>query len=96
MSRFITSRTPPGCDGATVVETSLPSDGTIVSFTETTNTIPKFSDETPSTAVVAESDEGVRLTGLLRGAANVAIGAEVEIGAEAVDENDWSLTFAST
>lgn len=86
-------RTLPGCSTSSIAERELPSTAVVVSHTEITNTIPKFSGQTPYTIVISEFDGGVRLTGQLRGADTVDIGDEVELGAEAETDDDWILTF---
>lgn len=79
-------RTCPSCGEASMVEAALSDTAQVVSFTDIASTIPKFSGETPYTVVIAEFDEGVRLTGQLRGVdpdtEGVTRGDEVELGVE--------------
>lgn len=85
----------PACGEAALAGAPLPDRWTVLSFTEISVTIPKFHGETPYTVVLAGADEGVALTGQLRGAsaADVALGDEVVLGVEDRDGQVPVLTF---
>lgn len=57
-------------------------------------TIPKFADDVPFTIVIAVFDEGVQLTGQLRGADSVERGDRVAVGAETPDGKTPTITFS--
>lgn len=71
--------TCPRCGEPAMVDASLSTEATIVSHTEIHVTIPKFSGTTPYTVIIAEFDEGVRLTGQLEHESPVSIGDPVEL-----------------
>jgi len=83
----------PDCGSTALRIAPLSPRATVTSFTEIHVSTPRFADETPYTVVVAAFDEGVSLTGQLRGATSVEVGDEVELGAEPVDEGERILTF---
>lgn len=83
----------PDCGTETLDRQPLSGTARVTSFTEITNTIPRFADETPYTVVLGTFDEGVRLTGQLRHANEIAVGDSVELGAEQREEG-WILTFS--
>ncbi|MFB6080587.1 MAG: Zn-ribbon domain-containing OB-fold protein [Haloferacaceae archaeon] len=83
----------PSCGESTLVERPLSETATVASFTEIHVTIPAFHGTTPYTVVVAAFDEGVRLTGRLRGEGPVAIGDAVALGVAERDDGRPLLTF---
>ncbi len=86
-------RSCPECGEPEMVDAPLSTRASVVSHTEITATIPKFSGETPYTVLIAEFEEGVRLTGQLRGEETIDRGDDVELGVERRDEDDWIVTF---
>lgn len=72
----------PDCGGTAFRETTLSPTAEVASFTEIHVTIPEFHGQAPYTIVVADFDEGVRLTGRLSGADSVAVGDIVTVGTE--------------
>lgn len=84
----------PACGESSLVERPLSKTATVVSFTEIHVTIPKFHGTTPYTVVVAAFDEGLQLTGQLRGRSEeVAIGDAVVLGNEVLDDGSNVLVF---
>ncbi|MFB6165658.1 MAG: Zn-ribbon domain-containing OB-fold protein [Haloarculaceae archaeon] len=85
----------PECGEPDLGERSLSDTATVETFTEIYVTIPRFDGETPYTVVLGAFDEGVRLTGQLRGADADAIdiGDAVRIGVEEREEGSDLLTF---
>lgn len=83
----------PACGSSEIVDRELSSSATVASYTEITTTIPAFEDETPYTVVLADVEDGVRLTGQLRDADGIAVGDEVTLGVEARGEDRWLVTF---
>ena len=86
----------PECTGRAFEERSLSNTATVSASTRIFSTIPKFADETPYTIVIAAFDEGVRLTGQLRGTADVDLGETVAVGTEQRSEGEWLITFSPT
>jgi uncharacterized OB-fold protein len=89
-------RACPACGATDLTRRPLSTRGTVRSYTEISVTIPRFEGETPYTVVVADLDDGVSLTGQLRGADSdhLSIGDPVTLGAEARDDGPPLLTFA--
>jgi hypothetical protein len=87
----------PECGSSSLTREPLSDRGEILSFTEISVTIPKFQGETPYTAVLVSFDEGVTLTGQLRGvsADDVAIGDEVVLETATHDDGMPLITFRS-
>lgn len=86
-------RTCSECGNAELSDDVLSMDASVVAATDIAATIPKFSGETPYTVLIAEFEEGVRLTGQLRGEGHVERGESVELGVEKHDNDDWLITF---
>ena len=84
--------TCPTCGHPEMTDRVLSDTAQVVSFTEIQATIPRFSGQTPYTVVIAEFDEGVRLTGQLRGE-DVERGAVVRPGVENLDDDEPLITF---
>ncbi len=84
----------PECHAESMAEATLSTEATVVASAEVAVTIPKFSGETPYTVVIAEFEEGVRLTGQLRGSEEIDRGTSVELGVEKRDEEGWVVTFS--
>ncbi|AFZ71680.1 Zn-ribbon domain-containing OB-fold protein [Natronobacterium gregoryi] len=87
----------PECGTQTFEERRLSETATVSATTTIFSSIPEYADETPYTVVVATFDEGVRLTGQLRGANGDEIdrGETVEVGAEE-REDRWLVSFSPT
>jgi len=83
----------PNCGATTLRIRPLSATGTVASFTEIHISTPRFADATPYTVVVADFDEGIRLTGQLRGTDAVEVGDRVAIGADEADDGERFLTF---
>ncbi len=83
----------PECGTRTLLEKPLSETATVSSYTSITSTIPTFSDDVPYTVVLATFDEGVRLTGQLRGAEEIERGDAVELGVEERADGYWLVTF---
>ena len=85
----------PSCGSTELTRKPLSNRGEIVSFTEISVTIPKFHGEAPYTAVLAELDDEVTLTGQLRDATadDIAIGDEVALGTETLNDGLALITF---
>ena len=86
----------PDCGTRSFEERPLSETATVSATTTIFSSIPAFADETPYTIDVATFDEGVRLTGQLRGADEVERGETVAVGAEQRGEDGWLVTFAPT
>lgn len=84
----------PACGSSELVEADLPNGASVVASTKIEATIPKFSGETPYTVVIAEFEDGVRLTGQLRNAEGVERGDPVELGVEQRGDDELLVTFA--
>lgn len=85
----------PECGSRTLLERPLSDTAEVTSFTEIHTTIPAYVGEEPYTVVVATFDEGVRLTGQLRGTEEVSLGETVALGVEE-REDRWLVTFSPT
>ena len=85
----------PSCGSTELTREPLSNRGEIVSFTEISVTIPKFHGEAPYTAVLAELDDEVTLTGQLREATadDIAIGDEVALDTETLNDGLALITF---
>ncbi|MFB6108382.1 MAG: Zn-ribbon domain-containing OB-fold protein [Haloplanus sp.] len=83
----------PACGASSLTERPLSATATVASFTEIHVTTPKFDGKTPYTVVVATFEEGVQLTGQLRGSEGVAIGDAVVLGTEELEDESTILTF---
>ena len=86
----------PECGTRTLEDRQLSETATVTSSTRIFSSIPAFADETPYTVVIATFDEGVRLTGQLRGADEVELGETVVVGAEQRGDDEWLVTFSPT
>ena len=84
----------PACGSSELVEADLSNGASVVASTKIEATIPKFSGETPYTVVIAEFEDGVRLTGQLRNAEGVERGEPVELGVEQRGDDELLFTFA--
>ena len=84
----------PECGTRTFEERSLSTTATVAAATQIFSSIPEFADETPYTVVLADFEEGLRLTGQLRGADEVNVGESVAVGAERRGEDAWIVTFS--
>lgn len=82
------------CGHRTLSDATLSGTASVVAATEIGVTTPKFSGETPYTVLIAEFDEGVRLTGQLRDGTAVERGETVELGVERRGDDDWLVTFS--
>lgn len=89
-------RTCRSCGKLSMVAVPLSGNGRVISHTTIHVSTPQFSEDTPYTVVLAAFDEGIKLTGQLRGADTVAIGDTVALGAESIDSGQWLLTFSPT
>jgi uncharacterized OB-fold protein len=83
----------PACGHQSLSERPLSETATVASFTDIHVTTPKFHGTTPYTVVLAAFDEGVRLTGQLRGDESVAVGDTVALGTEVLEDGSTILTF---
>jgi len=83
----------PECGHTSLSERPLSATATVASFTEIFVTTPKFHGTTPYTVVLAAFEEGVRLTGQLRGAETVSIGQPVALGVEGYEDGSDVVTF---
>ncbi len=86
----------PECGTRTLEQRSLSETATVTSSTRIFSSIPEFAEETPYTVAIATFDEGVRLTGQLRDADEVALGETVTVDAEERGEDEWLVTFSPT
>jgi len=86
-------RVCPACGGASLTVRPLSPDATVVTHTQIHVAAPAMRDDTPYTVAIAEFDEGVRLTGRLVDADDVAIGDAVELGARPRADDRLVLTF---
>lgn len=84
-------RVCPDCGGTDLSKRGLSTTAIVRTYTPIHVTIPAFSSETPYTVVVAEFDEGVKLTGQIDGD-EVDIGDEVRVGV-GENEDERYLTF---
>ncbi|ARS90996.1 Zn-ribbon domain-containing OB-fold protein [Natrarchaeobaculum aegyptiacum] len=85
----------PECSSRTLEERSLSETATVTASTKIFSSIPEYADETPYIVVIATFDEGVRLTGQLRGAEGIEPGETVTVGVEE-REDGWLVTFSPT
>ena len=85
----------PNCGERTLEERPLSETATVEVATTIHSSIPAFEGETPYTVVIGAFEEGIKLTGQLRGVESVETGETVEIGAEE-REHGWILTFSPT
>ncbi|MDG5760163.1 OB-fold domain-containing protein [Natronococcus sp. A-GB1] len=83
----------PECSSRALEERSLSETATVTAATTIYSSTPRYADETPYTIVVATFEEGVRLTGQLRGADEVERGDDVLLDAESDGDGHWLVTF---
>lgn len=83
----------PRCPNDVLERRSLSRQATVRSHALVHVTIPRFIDDAPYTVVLARLEEGVQLTGQLRGADEVSVGDPVHLGVEKYPEDAWLLTF---
>ena len=86
----------PDCSSRSLEERSLSETATVTAATTIFSSTPRYADETPYTIVVATFEEGVRLTGQLRGDEEVERGDEVLLDAESDGDGHWLVTFTPT
>ena len=86
----------PECGTRTLEERSLSETATVSASTTIFSSIPAYADETPYTVVIATFEEGVRLTGQLRGADEVELEETVAVGVEQRGDDEWLVTFSPT
>ncbi len=82
----------PDCAGRSLEQRPLSETATVTAETTIFSSTPRYAEETPYTIVIATFEEGVRLTGQLRGAETVERGEEVRLGVES-DGDHWLITF---
>ena len=86
----------PECGTRTLEERSLSETASVTASTTIFSSIPAYAEETPYTVVIATFEEGVRLTGQLRGADEVELDETVTVGVEQRGDDEWLVTFSPT
>lgn len=85
----------PACQAESLVRAPMPRTGEVTSFTTIAATIPTFADDTPYTIVYVDFEQGISLVGQYRGDGEPAVGDQVDLGVETVDDG-WIFTFEPT
>ena len=87
--------TCPSCGEPAMRDQPLSRTARVVAATAIHVTTPRFKGETPYTVAICEFEsEAVRLTGQVRGTAEVEPGQSVGLGVENRDDGGWVLTFS--